>query len=281
MMIFIVALASFPVLLALGTFLPNEQYFTSIKDTPAYKERVSALYDTPFLEAFPAISGLLKSAGNQLDSASKTRSPKHSRFHIDERNFSALAQLDFSDGSFLYYRYCYGCCIAKDADVAGVLDLIGVARRVVFNNALVNPVRNYFTANNYLHAKEILQSSIVGAITGLVINVASAPLTSTIFKSTSEQTSGRIETNSNTSSEVPAHDYASAAETFCLAIQAAKIAETEGLDSAEGLSNGIEENRQGRAGITKEFILAQAGSFGPICSSYGVTWQRRSGTDSS
>lgn len=131
---------------------------------------------------------------------------------------------------------------------------------------------NYWTANNYANTNAVVQ----GAVVGLIINIVSTPIGNAILNTESgtTQTSGQDQCNVKSDTARTANYFASSTYEFCMAIQEAKSgkANTDYLFGEFSNSNG--DTADGDIAITRNFIAAQAGNWGPTCSGLGITWKR-------
>jgi hypothetical protein len=131
---------------------------------------------------------------------------------------------------------------------------------------------NYWSANNYANVNSVVQ----GAIIGLAVNIASTPIGAAILgtESGTSQTSGNDQCNVQSDKARTANYFASSVYDFCMAIQSAQTANTN-TDFLYGEfddSNG--DTAHGDIAITRNFVAAQAGNWGPTCSGLGISWRR-------
>ncbi|KAK2052114.1 hypothetical protein LY76DRAFT_650808 [Colletotrichum caudatum] len=140
-----------------------------------------------------------------------------------------------------------------------------------------NAVYNYFTENNYANMNAILQNFIVG----LIVNIASTPIGDAIQNSQHFKAEGGPDSCSVTEREDLAIDFGGAIIQFCQAIQQAQTVDNAATRFQAGTLSNDATTIRGDNSVTKAFISAQSGNFGPICSQYGITWKRLNGyTDS-
>jgi hypothetical protein len=162
-------------------------------------------------------------------------------------------------------------CLQKAADSTktGAVFLANITKRRC--SSISGSIKNYFTANNYANLNSVLQ----GAVVGLVVNIASAPITN-VFLNSDHSLQGQKKSDACDLHDRSflANDFASAVGEFCVAIQKAQSTTTETHFIAGDVANSGSHTEKGERAMTKAFVAAQAGNFGPVCSAMGITWKR-------
>lgn len=159
-------------------------------------------------------------------------------------------------------------CITQAADTAttSALFIANIAGNAC--SAIGSAILDYFTRDNYANLNSILQ----GATVGIIVNIASTPIGDAILNSEHKATSGQDQCGIRKPSQL-AYDYADALYQFCQAIRDSKdTVQANHFYSGEVTNDGSTED--GSMAMTKAFIAAQAGNFGPACKDLGVEFKR-------
>lgn len=131
---------------------------------------------------------------------------------------------------------------------------------------------DYWTANNYANTNNVVQ----GAVVGIIVNIVSTPIGAAILNSESAttQTSGGDQCNVKGNTALTANYFASSIYDFCMAIQTAQSGNTN-TDFLYGeFSDSNGDTADGDIAITRNFVAAQAGNWGPVCSGLGIIWKK-------
>jgi hypothetical protein len=132
-------------------------------------------------------------------------------------------------------------------------------------------VIQFFKDNNYAQIKSIM----VGVPIGIVINIASTPLTNALFNSKHDVVKGdKADACDLNNHAVLANDYGAAVGEFCMAIHSS-LNDKNQVDThylAGDVAGAKPGKARGTTAVTKAFVASQAGVFGPICEELGIKW---------
>lgn len=131
---------------------------------------------------------------------------------------------------------------------------------------------NYFTVNDYANLNTVIQGTVVG----LFVNIVSTPIGDAILNSLHRKTAAASTSDACgiAAKDVLAQDFAGAIYQFCTSIQAAKDVTTFTDYIAGDVSDSSSTTDLGEMSMTKAFVAAQAGNWGPTCAALGITWKR-------
>ena len=136
--------------------------------------------------------------------------------------------------------------------------------------AFGNAVADYFTANNYENAKQVLNGAIVGLSLAVPLGIEQYFLNAKFDEVTNN---GRNDVCGQADPVTFTGNAASAVYEFCLAIQAEQ--QDQATTNYDTIDSSTEDSvtPNGQEGLAKFFVAQQAAVWGHVCDDFGVSWK--------
>lgn len=209
-----------------------------------------------------------------------TGTPSHKELDLSDfdkvyspMHFESLSTRAISTGSLEERDICafFSDCAQSVADTATTSALYIANTGTAYCQAVYTNTLAYWQANNYANVNTVA----LGLVIGFFFTVVQTPIGNAIWNAETAQTNGNDGCSVDSDPALTANYFASSLYDFCMAIQAAKSTANINSDYVYGeFSNTNGDVADGNVGITRNFIAAQSGNFGPSCSALGITWKK-------